>query len=118
MSPGPAQPETAPEDFFRTDIRLGTIVRAEPFPEARKPAIKLWVDFGPEIGERKSSAQITDHYTPETLVGRRVLGVVNFPPRQIGPVRSEVLVLGVPNTDGSILLLNADGDAPNGARVS
>ena len=118
MSAGPAQPEIAPEDFFRTDIRLGTIVRAEPFPEARKPAIKLWVDFGPEIGERKSSAQITDHYTPETLVGRRVLGVVNFPPRQIGPVRSEVLVLGVPDADGSILLLNADGAAPNGARVS
>lgn len=118
MSPGPAQPETAPEDFFRTDIRLGTIVRAEPFPEARKPAIKLWVDFGPEIGERKSSAQITDHYSPETLLGRRVLGVVNFPPRQIGPVRSEVLVLGVTDADGSILLLNADGDAPNGARVS
>ncbi|WP_439637442.1 tRNA-binding protein [Oceanicaulis sp.] len=118
MSAGPAQPEIAPEDFFRTDIRLGTIVRAEPFPEARKPAIKLWVDFGPEIGERKSSAQITDHYTPETLVGRRVLGVVNFPPRQIGPVRSEVLVLGVTDADGSILLLNADGDAPNGARVS
>jgi tRNA-binding protein len=118
MSEGPAQPEIAPEDFFRTDIRLGTIVRAEPFPEARKPAIKLWVDFGPEIGERKSSAQITDHYTPEALVGRRVLGVVNFPPRQIGPVRSEVLVLGVTDTDGAILLLNADGDAPNGARVS
>lgn len=118
MSAGPAQPEIAPEDFFRTDIRLGTIVRAEPFPEARKPAIKLWVDFGSEIGERKSSAQITDHYSPETLVGRRVLGVVNFPPRQIGPVRSEVLVLGVTDTDGSILLLNADGDAPNGARVS
>ncbi|CAN0142895.1 unnamed protein product [Chrysoparadoxa australica] len=118
MSAGPAQPEIPPEDFFRTDIRLGTIVRAEPFPEARKPAIKLWVDFGPEIGERKSSAQITDHYTPETLVGRRVLGVVNFPPRQIGPVRSEVLVLGVPDVNGSILLLNADGDAPNGARVS
>lgn len=118
MSAGPAQPEIAPEDFFRTDIRLGTIVRAEPFPEARKPAIKLWVDFGSEIVERKSSAQITDHYSPETLLGRRVLGVVNFPPRQIGPVRSEVLVLGVTDTDGSILLLNADGDAPNGARVS
>ena len=118
MSAGPAQPEIAPEDFFRSDIRLGTIVRAEPFPEARKPAIKLWVDFGPEVGERKSSAQITDHYSPETLVGRRVLGVVNFPPRQIGPVRSEVLVLGVTDADDTILLLNADGDAPNGARVS
>jgi tRNA-binding protein len=118
MTTEPVQPEIAPEDFFKTDIRLGTIVRAEPFPEAKKPAIKLWVDFGPEIGEKKSSAQITAHYQPETLVGRRVLAVVNFPPRQIGPVRSEVLVLGVTDTDGSILLLNADGDAPNGARVS
>ena len=118
MTSEPVQPDIAPEDFFKTDIRLGTIVRAEPFPEARKPAIKLWVDFGPEIGEKKSSAQITVHYEPETLIGRRVLAVVNFPPRQIGPVRSEVLVVGVTDTDGSILLLNADGDAPNGARVS
>ena len=118
MTDAPVQPDIAPEEFFKTDIRLGTIVRAEPFPEARKPAIKLWVDFGPEIGEKKSSAQITVNYEPETLVGRRVLAVVNFPPRQIGPVRSEVLVLGVTDADGAILLLNADGDAPNGARVS
>ena len=107
-----------PDVFFSADIRLGTVVRAEPFPEARKPAFQIWVDFGPGVGERKSSAQITAHYTPETLVGRRVLGVVNFPPRQIGPFRSEVLVLGVTGADGEILLLNADGDAPEGARVS
>lgn len=118
MSDGAPQPDISPEDFFKADLRLGTIVRAEPFPEARKPAIKLWIDFGADIGERKSSAQITQHYTPETLVGRRVLGVVNFPARQIGPVRSEVLVLGVHDTDGAVLLLNADGDAPDGARVS
>ena len=118
MSDGAPQPAISPEDFFKADLRLGTIVRAEPFPEARKPAIKLWIDFGPDIGERKSSAQITQHYAPDTLVGRRVLGVVNFPPRQIGPVRSEVLVLGVHDADGAVLLLNADGDAPDGARVS
>ena len=117
MSAGPAQPEIAPEDFFRTDIRLGTIVRAEPFPEARKPAIKLWVDFGPEIGERKSSAQITDHYTPETLVGRRVLGVVNFPPRQIGKFRSEILVLGLSDSNGDIVLIRPDQDVPIGERL-
>lgn len=118
MSDGAPQPDISPEDFFKADLRLGTIVRAEPFPEARKPAIKLWIDFGPDIGERKSSAQITQHYAPDTLVGRRVLGVVNFPPRQIGPVSSEVLVLGVHDADGAVLLLNADGDAPDGARVS
>ena len=105
------------EDFARVDIRVGEIVRAEPFPEARKPAIKLWVNFGDEIGERKSSAQLTRHYAPETLVGRRVIGVVNFPPRQIGPVRSEVLVLGVPDADGEVVLLVPDRDVPLGGRM-
>jgi tRNA-binding protein len=105
------------EDFLKLDIRVGTVTRAEPFPEARKPAIKLWVDFGPELGERKSSAQITVHYTPEELVGRQVLAVVNFPPRQIGPIRSEILVLGVSDAQGAIILLAPDKPAPNGSRM-
>ncbi len=105
------------DDFLKVDVRVGQITRAEPFPEARKPAIKLWVDFGAEIGEKKSSAQITKHYTPDELPGRRVLAVVNFPPRQIGPVMSEVLVLGVPDDEGEVVLIVPDKDVPLGGRL-
>ena len=105
------------DDFARVDIRVGTITRAEPFPEARKPAIKLWVDFGGDLGEKRSSAQITRHYAPETLVGRKVLAVVNFPPRQIGKVMSEVLVLGVPDEAGEVVLIRPDFDVPDGGRL-
>lgn len=105
------------ETFLKVDIRVGTVVQAEPFPEARKPAIKLWVDFGSDIGIRKSSAQITAHYTPDALIGRQVMGVVNFPPRQIGPFMSEFLVLGVPDPDGGIVLLAPDQTVPDGGRM-
>ncbi len=105
------------DDFLAVDIRAGRILRAEPYPEARRPAIKLWIDFGPEIGERRSSAQITRHYDPETLVGKQVMAVVNFPPRQIGKFISEVLVLGVPDAEGEVLLLRPDQDVPLGGRM-
>ena len=104
-------------DFLKVDIRVGQVLRAEPYPEARKPAIKMWIDFGPEIGERRTSAQVTAHYTPETLVGRQVMAVVNFPPRQIGKFMSEVLVLGVSDAAGGIVLLSPDQPVPIGGRM-
>ena len=109
--------ETQFEDFMKIEIRVGTIVAARPFPEARKPAFKLDIDFGGDIGIRKSSAQITVHYDCNTLIGRQVMAVVNFPPRQIGPFMSEVLTLGVPDVDGEVVLIQPSMDVPNGARL-
>lgn len=104
-------------DFLKVDIRAGTVTRAEPFPEARKPAIKLWIDFGPELGEKKTSAQITAHYSPDDLPGRQVIAVTNFPARQIGPFMSEVLVLGLSDEQGQIVLLAPDKPVPNGEKM-
>ncbi|WP_153010476.1 tRNA-binding protein [Falsirhodobacter sp. alg1] len=105
------------DEFAAVDIRVGRITRAEPYPEARKPALKLWIDFGAEIGEKRSSAQLVAHYTADALVGRQVLAVVNFPPRQIGKVMSEVLVLGVPDAKGDVVLVGPDQVVPAGARL-
>lgn len=110
-------PRITYDDFARVDIRVGRIVKAEPFPEARKPAFRLWVDFGGDLGVKRSSAQITAHYTLEGLIGRQVMAVVNFPPRQIGPVMSEVLVLGVPDAAGEVVLLAPGQEVPLGGRM-
>lgn len=113
---GPSQQITY-DDFARIDVRVGTVVEAQPFPEARRPAIKLWVDLGPEIGVKKTSAQITAHYEPALLVGKQVAAVVNFPPRQIGKFMSEILVLGFPDADGEVVLVTPDLPVPNGGRL-
>ncbi len=105
------------DDFLKVDIRVGTIVRAEDYPEARIPAFKLWVDFGPEIGERKTSAQITKHYRLDELIGRQVAAVVNFPPKQIGKFMSEILVLGFPDTKGDVVMIQPSSAIPNGGRM-
>ena len=105
------------DEFLQVDIRVGTVVAVDPFPEARKPSWKLRIDFGPGIGTRKSSAQITEHYRPEELLGRQVAAVVNFPPRQIGPFMSEVLCLGASDDEGRVILLRPDADVPLGSRI-
>ena len=105
------------DEFLKVDIRVGTVLRAEPFPEARRPAIKLWVDFGPQIGERKTSAQLTKYYSPDELPGRQVAAVINFPPKQIGKFMSEILVLGFPDAEGDVVLLRPDRTVPNGGKL-
>jgi tRNA-binding protein len=115
-SDAPGIPLITYDDFKRVEMRAGRVLRAEPFPEARKPAIKLWIDFGP-LGERKTSAQLTRHYTPQQLIGRMVIAVVNFPPKQVGKFMSEVLVLGVPDEDGEVVLLHPEREVPLGGIV-
>jgi tRNA-binding protein len=110
-------PEIAWEDFEKVDVRVGRVVAAEPFPEARKPSIKLAVDFGPEVGEKWTSAQLTAHYDAEALIGKQVVAVVNFPPKRIAGFRSEVLILGVPDGDGEVVLLSPDREVPPGGRM-
>jgi tRNA-binding protein len=105
------------DDFLKVDIRVGTIVRVEPYPEARQPSLKLYVDFGPEIGERKTSAQVAALYEADALVGRQVAAVVNFPPKQIGKFMSEILVLGFPDADGEVVLIGPERPVPNGGRL-
>ncbi|MGD0184357.1 MAG: tRNA-binding protein [Roseiarcus sp.] len=117
MTAADPPPTIAFDDFLKVDVRVGTIVSAEPFPQARKPAYRLTIDFGPAIGVKKSSAQITRHYRLEDLVGRQVAAVVNFPPRQIGPFMSEVLTLGFPDADGEVVLIRPDLRAPDGGRL-
>ena len=114
---GSPTPQIVFDDFMKVDIRVGEVLRAEPFPEARKPAYKLTIDFGPDIGVKRSSAQITRHYTLDQLAGRKVAAVVNFPPRQIGPFMSEVLTLGFPDADGEVVLVGVDRDTPKGGRL-
>lgn len=109
--------EIAFEDFQKVDVRVGTIVDAQPFPEARQPAYKLWVDFGPDIGTKKTSAQATRHYTPTELLGRQVAAIVNFPPKQVGKFLSEVLVLGFPDRDGHVVLIGPDRPVPDGGAL-
>jgi tRNA-binding protein len=114
---GAVPPRISFDEFLKVDVRVGRIVEATPFPEARKPALRLVIDFGPQIGRKKSSAQLTKHYEPADLAGRLVLAVVNFPPRQIGPTMSEVLTLGVPDTDGEVVLIHPDKEVPLGGRL-
>ena len=114
---GPAADQIAFDDFMKVDVRVGQVVKAEPFPEARKPAYRLTIDFGPDIGVKRSSAQITKHYTLDDLHGRKVAAVVNFPPRQIGPMMSEVLTLGFPDAEGEVVLVGVDREVPVGGRL-